>query len=183
MSTGGFDTDDFLSDVTDEDVAAFSRATSTPTDDEPGEAVDDVEHAGVAPDESVAATPGPVATPEPQFANYAEFMVGFVGQVISRKLTTESSNGLRWDEQWWRYPEALYRAELMWRTFEVARIDPDPSAMESWTRTVLDYHLNVLLNGATGPMNDNAGPTKTLPMTLPPVETAHEQSDTGGPEA
>ncbi|MFZ2272579.1 DUF4913 domain-containing protein [Corynebacterium variabile] len=168
--TTGFDTDDFLNDLTDADLAAYATATGESdgqaTDDD---GVDDVEHAGVAPGEpGSTATDPATGQPEPLYADYAEFMVGFIGQVVSRKLNPTSGGGLRWDENWWRYPEAVFRAELMWRTFEVARIDPDPSAMESWTRTVMDYHLNVLLNGSIGPMNDASGPQQTLPMTRPP---------------
>lgn len=111
------------------------------------------------------------------YADEAEFMVKWLGEVISRKLTTQSGGGLRWDQDWWRYPEVVYRVRLLWGTFEVARSDPDPAKLETWTRTVLDYHLGVMLNGSTGPMSSAAGPISTLGATYPPSHPKRQEQE------
>lgn len=107
-------------------------------------------------------------TPEPKYGDAAEFMVEFVGPIISRKISQSGGAGLRWDKNWFQYPEAVFRADLMWRTFEAARADKDPSALETWTRQVLDYHLGVLMNGERGPMYDNSGPQDMIGAHFPP---------------
>lgn len=106
------------------------------------------------------------STPDPQYEDEYEFMVEFVGPMISRKISTKAGDGLRWDPNWFQYPEALWRAEIMWRTFEAARADIDPTGLEVWARQVLDYHLGVLMNGSTGPMRDT-GPREGIGANYP----------------
>lgn len=132
---------------------------------------------------STLPTEEPKKSPRQQvtlYADEAEFMVKWVGPLISRRLSTQAGSGLRWDRDWWRYPEVAYRARLLWGTFEVARSDPDPAKLETWTRQVLDYHLGVILNGTTGPMNAE-GPMKPLGASYPlthPKRQEHEARTT-----
>lgn len=136
--------------------------------------VDDVEPAGRAPDgdspAGASAQGEEVEDVPPLFADFYQFMNEFIGPQISRKLTEQAGAGLRWDPNWWRYPEAILRAELMWRSFEGARIKDvkDPGELEAWMRLVCDHHIAILLNGANGPMSSSAGPMKTLGGTYPP---------------
>lgn len=52
-----------------------------------------------------------------------------------------------WCSQWWRHAEAIWRLELLWRSWETAR--RYPTGMSSWS-TELDSHLELLL-GDQGP--------------------------------
>lgn len=159
---------DFLDDLEDSDASD-----------------DDVEHAGVAPDGdavSDTSSAGDGDDIEPLFDDMYAFMNEFVLVTISRKLSEQSGAALRWDPDWWRYPEVVLRADLLWRSFEAARIKDakDPGELEAWMRLVLDHHLAIMLNGATGPMFNNGGPRPTLGGTYPPGHSAHggeEQAD------
>lgn len=121
------------------------------------------------PDE---ATGKEVEGPAPVYTDAYEFAVDFLGSTVSRLISAQTGVGLRWDRQWWRYPEVRFRMELMWRTWEVANADPDPAAMESWTRVVMDHHLAVILS-ETGPMRGH-GPQETIGAEYPP---AHPRRD------
>lgn len=136
--------------------------------------VDDVEPAGRAPDGAASAAIGAqneeVEEVPPLYADFYQFMNEFIGPQISRKLSEQTGAGLRWDPDWWRYPEAVLRANLMWHSFEAARIKDmkDPGELESWMRLVADHHMPILLNGVNGPMSSSSGPMKTLGGTYPP---------------
>ncbi len=136
--------------------------------------VDDVEPAGRAPDSAASAAIGvqseEVEEVPPLYVDFYQFMNEFIGPQISRKLSEQTGAGLRWDPDWWRYPEAVLRANLMWRSFEAARIKDmkDPGELEAWMRLVADHHVPILLNGVNGPMSNSAGPMKTLGGTYPP---------------
>lgn len=54
----------------------------------------------------------------------------------------------RWCDDWWRHPEAISRFEALWRTWELARLDP--AGIAGWYREHLDHHLPILL-GEDGP--------------------------------
>lgn len=128
-----------------------------------------IEPAGQAPDE--AAPAGKAAdtegeAPKPLFADFSEFVVKLIGPTISRKVSQQSGGSVRWDPDWWRYPEVVMRMEIMWRTFEVARRQEDPNVLESWFRQVLDYHLGVIMS-PNGPMTNATGPSPTLGATYP----------------
>lgn len=52
-----------------------------------------------------------------------------------------------WCPQWWRHAEAIWRLELLWRSWEVARLAA--TGMSAWSIEV-DRHLHELL-GQDGP--------------------------------
>jgi hypothetical protein len=52
-----------------------------------------------------------------------------------------------WCPQWWRHAEAIWRLELLWRSWEAARLRP--TGMSPWS-IELDRHLRELL-GDEGP--------------------------------
>lgn len=140
----------FLGDLADED----EPTTDTTSND------DTVEPAGKAPDGNAA--------PSTRFDNLYDFMNTVITPVLSRKLFVGSAAGLRWDPDWWRYPEAVMRGEMMWRTYEIARSKQDPAEMEAWMRLTVDHHMAILLNGTTGPMHNAGGPQPPLGGTYPP---------------
>lgn len=47
-----------------------------------------------------------------------------------------------WCPQWWRHAEAIWRLELLWRSWEVSRLQP--TGMSNWS-VELDRHLRELL--------------------------------------
>lgn len=137
--------------------------------------LDDVQPAGQAPDaagggaDPAAAqqeAPPDDTPPEPMYPDHYTFMAEFLGSIISRTLSTTSGQGLRWDPDWWRYPEVEVRVEMMWRTFEVARADKDPNVLDAWMRQVVDHHLGVIF-APTGPMANKEGPGPTIKATYP----------------
>lgn len=130
----------------------------------------DVQPAGEAPDVVGQANTSESNISTTRFRDSYEFMAVFIGPQISRKISEQSGSGLRWDPDWWRYPEAVLRADLMWRSYEGARIKDakDPSELEAWMRLVCDHHLAVLLNGQNGHMSSIDGPMPTLGATYPP---------------
>jgi hypothetical protein len=48
----------------------------------------------------------------------------------------------RWCSQWWRHTEAVWRLELLWRSWEAHRLQP--TGMSAWS-VELDRHLRELL--------------------------------------
>lgn len=52
-----------------------------------------------------------------------------------------------WCPQWWRHAEAIWRLELLWRSWEAARLQP--TGMSAWSMG-LDHHLRQLC-GDEGP--------------------------------
>jgi hypothetical protein len=52
-----------------------------------------------------------------------------------------------WCPQWWRHAEAIWRLELLWRSWEVSRLHA--TGMSTWS-VELDRHLRELL-GDDGP--------------------------------
>jgi Domain of unknown function (DUF4913) len=76
----------------------------------------------------------------------------------------------RWCAQWWDHPEAVLRLDALWRTWEVASLDPVRGAAD-WIRDHLDPNLAQLFSD-TGPFAGCAEgrhvPTPVLPVSPPP---------------
>lgn len=77
---------------------------------------------------------------------------------------------VRWCAHWWDHPEAVLRLDALWRTWEVASLDP-VHGVANWIRDYLDPNLSELLS-AGGPFALCAGdqhlPTPVLPVTPAP---------------
>lgn len=158
----------FLGDVADEDeTGTDTEYQAVPIED------DTVEPAGRAPDDGDE----DASSPPTRFNDMYEFMNTIITPVFSRKLSERSAAPVRWDPDWWRYPEAVLRADLMWRTFEVARAKQDPNELEAWLRVTVDHHMGILLNGTTGPMHNAGGPQPSLGGTYPPEHDLHTTDD------
>ncbi|MFG1911590.1 DUF4913 domain-containing protein [Kribbella sp. NPDC048928] len=76
----------------------------------------------------------------------------------------------RWCAQWWDHPEAVLRLDALWRTWEVASLDP-VHGVANWISSHLDPNLAQLFSAA-GPFARCAEgrhiPTPVLPVNPPP---------------
>lgn len=91
---------------------------------------------------------------EPAFSSAAEWVRKWLAQVLSsRKFSPQPGKGLRWDPEWWQYPEVRSRFESLWRSWEEARAEGSGSAMSRWWVHEFDAHMQVILNGDTGPFH------------------------------
>lgn len=83
--------------------------------------------------------------PELRFAGVEAWVNGLFLPMFGWRV-----DGQRWHwcPQWWRHAEAIWRLELLWRSWEAARLQP--TGMSSWSVEV-DRHLHELL-GSDGPL-------------------------------
>lgn len=88
-----------------------------------------------------AETGGEDAAPELRFST----LPAFVEWLTTLYWRATSPNGLSWCPQWWRHPEAVYRLDALWRSFEHLRNDPATGA-SVWLRDHVDHHMAVLLD-------------------------------------
>jgi hypothetical protein len=106
----------------------------------------------------------PAGTFTPRFADLEAWVNGFF------VLTFGRGGGQHWCAVWWDHPEAMFRLDLLWRTWEIAALDP-LHGVANWTRDHLDPNLNVLFS-ATGPFaactSDHHSRSPVLPVTPPP---------------
>ncbi len=126
--------------------------------------VEDFLHPASATDDG---QPGPEDEAfQPRYPSLEEWVVGYFAPMFSRPL----SPTLRWCACWWDHAEAISRLEALWRTWEVARLDP-LRGMAVWYRDHLDGQLPVLLSAA-GPFAqcapDRHAATRPLPTTAAP---------------
>lgn len=106
------------------------------------------------------------AAPQLRFANVAEFVEVYLSRIYARDV---SAPGTRWCRQWWKHGEAIARLEALWRSWEVARLDPGDGASNWWLGHA-DPHMRVLLS-EDGPFRyckDGTHSTaRSSSMTLP----------------
>lgn len=76
----------------------------------------------------------------------------------------ERGRRARWCERWFEHPEALWRLEGLWRTFEQARLDPW-AGPASWTTGQLDPQVAVLLDDR-GPFGECSPGVCAAPRTI-----------------
>jgi len=102
----------------------------------------------------------------PFFGSLLEFVVEHFGPVYARN----TSPTVRWCASWWDHAEALYRLEVLWRTWELYRLEPR-LGIASWLRDYLDPQLRELTS-PTGPFAsctaDRHSPVKALRTNQPP---------------
>jgi len=111
--------------------------------------------------------PGPGDAPfEPRYDSLEEWVAEYFAPMYARPINPST----RWCAEWWDHAEAISRLEALWRSWEVARLDP-LRGMTGWYRDALDPQLAVLLN-PTGPFAqctpDRHAPTKPLPTQPAP---------------
>jgi hypothetical protein len=97
-------------------------------------------------DEAVAAEDD---APQLYYGSLPEFMREFFVPMFRRDV--KHGTNQTWCAKWWEHPEAIYRLESLWRSWEHLRLDPALGS-STWLREHLDHHLPRLL--------DTAGPFK-----------------------
>ncbi|MFV2101848.1 DUF4913 domain-containing protein [Micromonospora sp. LOL_024] len=92
-------------------------------------------------DQAPAATEAPAAL---RFPTVEAWVTGLFLPMFAWRV-----DGQRWHwcPQWWRHAEAIWRLELLWRSWEVSRLAP--TGMSGWSVEV-DRHIHELL-GDSGP--------------------------------
>lgn len=114
-------------------------------------------------DQEVSATPA--AGFRPRFAGLESWVHEFFVLTFGR-----DAEQWRWCAQWWDHPEAVLRLDALWRTWEVASLDPVYGAAD-WVRKYLDPSL-AELSSAGGPFARCAEgrhvPSPVLPVVPPP---------------
>ena len=80
--------------------------------------------------------------PSLRFASVAEFVEVYLSRIYARET---SGQGQRWCSEWWKHGEAIARLEALWRSWEVARLDPGDGASNWWLGHA-DPHMRVLLS-------------------------------------
>lgn len=85
--------------------------------------------------------------PELYYGSLPEFVREFLIPMFPRDVA--NINGLTWCSKWWLHPEAAYRLDSLWRSWERLRLDAALGS-SAWLREHLDHHLPLLLSD-TGP--------------------------------
>ena len=93
-------------------------------------------------DDEPAAEESAEETPQLYYGSLPEFMREFVTPMFPRDVT--NTPGLTWCPKWWLHPEAAYRLDSLWRSWEYMRLDA-ALGTSSWIREHLDHHLPVML--------------------------------------
>jgi hypothetical protein len=93
---------------------------------------------------STALLPGDLSRPAPvtpAFPTLEDWVTGFFLPTFRRQFGGE----LRWCTQWHEHPEALFRLEALWRSWEALRLDPT-LGIATWLTNYADPQLAALLH-------------------------------------
>ena len=66
--------------------------------------------------------PAPVNEPQLFFGSVDELVREKLRYTYARRVGPKGSN--RWDANWWMYPEAISRLDVLWRAWEALRLEP-----------------------------------------------------------
>ena len=83
--------------------------------------------------------------PSLYYGSLPKFMREFFIPMFPRDVT--HTPGLTWCPEWWLHPEATYRLDSLWRSWEHLRLDA-ALGTSTWLREHLDHHLPQLLSDA-----------------------------------
>jgi hypothetical protein len=86
-----------------------------------------------------------------------------------RRVSARGSGTGRWKGDWWTVDEAVQRLEALWRSWEVARLDPGVG-MSSWWLNHATPHMTALLaqDGPFAGATDENDVGAPLPYQRPP---------------
>jgi len=91
---------------------------------------------------------GPASpAPEPAFPTVETWVAEWFAPTFARR----PGGTIRWCPVWWEHAEAIVRLTMLWRTWEVLRLDP-AVGMGTWFRDHLDPQMHILL-GPDGPFS------------------------------
>ena len=125
-------------------------------------------------------TPGPdkpvdTSTPARVYPRLELWVNNWLAPTLSRR---ESSH-LKWCRQWWEHPEVVVRLDSLWRGWEAARRDDNPTAMSGWWVYHLDAHLRQI-TAADGPLHKCTGREHYASPPLPVHPCPPGHLDEGG---
>lgn len=109
-------------------------------------------------------------TPQLYYRSLPEFVREFFVPMFPRDV--KHSPGQTWCPKWWEHPEAIYRLESLWRSWEHLRLDPALGS-STWLRDHLDHHLPRLLD-ASGPFKGCSFDGHTVRDYTLPIEEPDE---------
>jgi hypothetical protein len=110
---------------------------------------------------------------EPAFGSLGDWVQAWLLPLYRRELDGRSTT---FCVHWWRHPEAYFRLDALWKSWEFMRLKPG-TGTAVWLKDYLDPHMAVLMS-SNGPMHgctlkkhsDNA----TEPWALSRLPTAGE---------
>ena len=85
--------------------------------------------------------------PEPAFPTVETWVTEWFAPTFAHR----PGSTIRWCPVWWEHAEAIVRLTMLWRTWEVLRLDA-AVGMGSWFRDHLDPQLHILM-GPDGPFS------------------------------
>lgn len=94
---------------------------------------------------------GPASQPdinEPIFQSLGEWVQAWLLPLYRRELDGRSTT---FCVHWWRHPEAYYRLDALWKSWEFNRLKPG-TGTAVWLKDYLDPHMAVLMS-SNGPMH------------------------------
>jgi hypothetical protein len=109
------------------------------------------------------------AEPQLLFGSVDEWVRVWLRVTYRRRIDGDK---VKWEPDWWRFPEAVNRLDVLWRAWEQMRREPGAS-MSAWWRDHADHHMAVLMS-ATGPFAARgtgyakATASEPLPYQAPP---------------
>ncbi|MGV9836574.1 DUF4913 domain-containing protein [Nocardia niigatensis] len=90
---------------------------------------------------------------QPQFALVWEWVEGWLGKYIRRKIQPEAGKGLCWDPEWWHFPEVVARFLALHAAWEEARLSKSAAAMSTWFLSHFEPHWRLITDSDSGPMS------------------------------
>ncbi len=85
---------------------------------------------------------------EPVFASLGEWVDRWLLPLYRRELDNRSTT---FCVQWWRHPEAYYRLDGLWKSWEFMRLKPG-TGTAVWMKDYCDPHMGVLMS-SNGPLS------------------------------
>ncbi len=84
---------------------------------------------------------------DPIFTTLNDWVTRWMLPLFRRELDGRSTT---FCVQWWRHPEAYYRLDALWKSWEFMRLKPG-TGTAVWVKDYLDPHMGVLMS-SNGPM-------------------------------
>lgn len=108
--------------------------------------------------------------PETYYGSVDEWLRKYWRYSYRRRVSAKGTGTGRWRADWWNVDEAVQRLEALWRSWEVARLDPG-TGISTWWINHAEPHMTVLLStdGPFAGSTDENSVGDPLPYRPPPV--------------
>jgi hypothetical protein len=107
--------------------------------------------------------------PETYYGSVDEWLRKYWRYSYRRRVSAKGTGTGRWRADWWNVDEAVQRLEALWRSWEVARLDPG-LGVSTWWINHAGPHMSALLS-IDGPFAGSTDENSTgdpLPYQPPP---------------